>query len=103
MSGRMMAKTGLSSWSGVSTQQLGADGNALLVVSNGVVALQPDLAVSFAAAGFMSLSKWNWYDSTVVQDNGSAQVTKPNGGNARVVRTLTVKPFRQCHMPQTCV
>jgi hypothetical protein len=70
--------------------------NSLIVVSNGLGYLQPATAVSLPS--FSNLSAWSWYDSTVVEDNGTARVTNPNGTNARVVKTISVSPFRQYHI-----
>ena len=72
--------------------------NALLVVSNGLALLQPDLPVAFPGGDFSNLSLWSWKDSNVVADNGTARVTDPNGANARIVQQLAVKPFRQYHI-----
>jgi len=72
--------------------------NALLVVSNGAAYIQPDPPVSFPGGDFSNLSVWTWHDSNVVEDNGSARVTNPNGANARVVQTLSVSPFRNYHI-----
>ncbi|HLH57090.1 MAG TPA: hypothetical protein VKY92_26150 [Verrucomicrobiae bacterium] len=71
---------------------------ALLVVSNKVASIQPDPPVSFPGGDFSNLSLWTWKDSNVVEDNGSARVTNPNGANARIVQQLTVKPFREYHI-----
>lgn len=72
--------------------------NALLVVSNGVAQIQPEPPVTFPGGDFSNLSLWTWKDSNVVEENGTARVTDPNGANARIVQTLTVKPFRQYHI-----
>ncbi|HWX18983.1 MAG TPA: hypothetical protein VN578_03650 [Candidatus Binatia bacterium] len=72
--------------------------NALLVVSNDVALIQPDPPVAFPGGDFSNLALWSWKDSTVVQDNGTARVTDPNGANARIVQQLTVQPFRQYHI-----
>src|SRR5215831_715185 len=69
--------------------------NALLVVSNGVGVIQSSPPVSFPGGDFSDLSRWTWKDNNVVQDNGSARVTDPNGANARIVQQLNVQPFRQ--------
>jgi len=72
--------------------------NTLLVVSNGVAVIQPDPPVALPAAGFTNLSAWTWHDTTVVATNGTALVQNPNGANARVVKQLTVSPFRDYHI-----
>src|SRR5262249_32696244 len=72
--------------------------NALLVVSNGVAVIQPDPPIAFPGGDFSNLALWSWKDSTVVADNGTAPGTNPNGGNSRIVQTLTVKPFREYHI-----
>jgi hypothetical protein len=72
--------------------------NALLVVTNGVAGIQADPAVSFPGGDFSDLSRWTWKDTNVVEDNGTARVTDPNGANARIVQTLSVRPFRQYHI-----
>jgi len=72
--------------------------NALLVISNGFALIQPDPPVAFPGGDFSNLSLWTWKDSTVVADSGTARVTNPNGVNARIVQTLTVKPFREYHI-----
>jgi hypothetical protein len=72
--------------------------DALLVVSNGVANIQADPPVTFPGGDFSNLSLWTWKDSNVVEDNGTARVTNPNGANARIVQTLTVRPFRQYHI-----
>jgi hypothetical protein len=70
--------------------------NSLIVVSNGFGYLQPTPAVSLPS--FSNLGAWSWYDNTVVEDNGTARVTNPNGANARVVKTITVSPFHEYHI-----
>ena len=70
--------------------------NSLIVVSNGLGYLQPTPAVSLPS--FSNLGAWSWYDNTVVEDNGTACVTNPNGANARVVKTIAVSPFHQYHI-----
>jgi hypothetical protein len=70
--------------------------NSLIVVSNGLGYLQPTPAVSLPS--FSNLGAWSWYDNTVVEDNGTARVTNPNGLNARVVKTITVSPFHEYHI-----
>jgi hypothetical protein len=72
--------------------------NALLVVSNGAAYIQADPPVSLPGGDFSNLNLWSWYDSNVVEDNGSARVTDPNGANARIVQTLSVSPFRNYHI-----
>ena len=73
--------------------------NSLLVVSNGVALPQPNPPVGFRSGGsFANLSLWDWHDTTVVQDNGAARVTNPNGQLARVMQTINVTPFRQYHI-----
>jgi hypothetical protein len=72
--------------------------NTLLVVSNGIAAIQPDPPVAFPAANFADLTRWTWKDANVVEDNGAARVTDPNGANARIVQQMTVQPFRQYHI-----
>jgi hypothetical protein len=72
--------------------------DALLVVSNQTAYIQPDPAVSFPGGDFSNLSLWTWKDPNVVEDNGAARVTDPNGANARIVQQLIVKPFRQYHI-----
>ena len=72
--------------------------NALLVVSNGLALIQPDPPVAFPAGGFANLTAWSWHDSNVQENNGSALVVNPNGANARVVKQLTVSPFRDYHI-----
>lgn len=72
--------------------------NALLVVSNGVAVTQADPPVTFPGGDFSDLSRWTWKDNNVVEDNGTARVTNPNGANARIVQQLTVKPFREYHI-----
>ena len=72
--------------------------NTLLVVSNGLASIQPDPPVSFPGGNFSNLNLWSWKDPNVVEDNGAARLTDPNGANARIVQQLTVKPFRQYHI-----
>lgn len=72
--------------------------NALLVVSNGIAVIQSSPSVSFPGGDFSDLSRWTWKDSNVVEDNGAARVTDPNGANARIVQQLTVQPFREYHI-----
>jgi hypothetical protein len=72
--------------------------NALLVVSNSIAEVQPDPPITFPGGDFSDLSRWSWKDNNVVEDNGSARVTDPNGANARIVQQLTVQPFRQYHI-----
>jgi hypothetical protein len=72
--------------------------DTLLVVSNGVAVVQPDPPVSFRGGDFSNLALWDWKDSNVVEDNGTARVTDPNGANARIVQGITVTPFRQYHI-----
>jgi hypothetical protein len=72
--------------------------NALLVVSNSVALIQADPPVTFPGGDFSDLSRWTWKDNNVVEDNGTARVTDPNGANGRIVQQLTVQPFRQYHI-----
>lgn len=68
--------------------------DALFVVKNGGARLVADLPVSLPD----DLSKWDWRDKNVVIEGTAAHVTNPNGENARIVRKLKVKPFRQYHI-----
>jgi hypothetical protein len=70
--------------------------NSLIVVSNRLGYLQPTPAVSLPS--FSNLGAWSWYDDIVVEDNGTARVTNPNGANARVVKTIAVSPFHEYHI-----
>jgi len=72
--------------------------NVLLVVSNGVAALWPELVVAFPGGDFSDLKRWTWKDDAVVADSGSARISDPVGRNARIVQTLRVTPFRQYHV-----
>jgi hypothetical protein len=54
--------------------------------------------VAFPGSGFTNLAAWTWYDSNVVSSNGAAFINNPNGANARVVKQLTVSPFRDYHI-----
>jgi len=73
--------------------------NSLLVVSNGVALPEADPPVAFRSGGsFANLSLWDWHDTSVVEDNGAARVTNPNGQLARVMQTINVTPFRQYHI-----
>jgi hypothetical protein len=72
--------------------------NTLLVVSNGVAVIQPDPPVAFKGGDFSNLALWDWKDDIVVEDNGTARVTDPNGRNARIVQGLNVTPFREYHI-----
>jgi hypothetical protein len=69
--------------------------NSLLIVSNGIAYPQADPPVAFRGADFSNLNLWDWYDPTVVEDNGTAKIANPNGQSARIAQSLSVSPFRQ--------
>lgn len=72
--------------------------NALFVVHDGVARLRPDGAPVLKGGDFSDLSKWDWKDETVSDDNGTAHVRDPQGRNARIEQKIKLTPFRQYHV-----
>lgn len=69
-----------------------------LVVKGGVAVVDDPEAPILPGGTFDDRKKWSSVDSNIVFEDGAARVTDPKGVNARVVRKLTVKPWRQYHV-----
>ena len=69
--------------------------DALFVVQAGAARVQADPPVQLRGGDFQDLARWDWKDSCVVADHGSAKVIDSQGKNARLVQKLQVSPYRQ--------
>ncbi|MDX1952862.1 MAG: hypothetical protein SFY81_11830 [Verrucomicrobiota bacterium] len=69
-----------------------------LVVRNGTAELLPDPKLKLKGGDFTNLKEWDWKDDSVQSDSGAAVIRNGDGGNARIVQKLSLKPFRQYHM-----
>ncbi len=71
---------------------------ALFVVQGGEARLQAELPAPLKGGDFSDMKQWSWKDDTVTADAGAALIRDPQGANARIVQTLTLRPFRQYHL-----
>ncbi|HKD35647.1 MAG TPA: hypothetical protein VKB78_02575, partial [Pirellulales bacterium] len=70
---------------------------ALFVVKGGEARIEADPAVKLPES-FADLKKWGYHDDCVSSDGGAAKMTDPNGRVSRVITSVKVAPFRQCHI-----
>ncbi len=69
-----------------------------LVVKDGAASVADADAPVFRDGTFDDRKKWAFVDDTVVFENGTARVTDPKGGRARLSAKIKVTPWRQYHI-----
>src|SRR3954469_4592972 len=72
--------------------------DALFVVKNGEARLEPNPRVELKGGDFADFTQWDWKDSEVQPDNGTALIRDPKRKPARIVQKLKLEPFRQYHI-----
>lgn len=91
---------------GYSNDLLGRDVNLIealpvrdlpLVVKNGLAVVDDPNQPKLPGGDFSDPKKWSWKDENVIFENGTARVTDATT-NARLVRKLTLTPYRQYHL-----
>lgn len=68
--------------------------DARFVVTDGVARHAPE-PVGLKGGDMSDLALWSWKDATVTGESGAAVMRDPRGGNARLVQSLRVVPWRQ--------
>ncbi|MEK0448318.1 MAG: hypothetical protein RL088_586 [Verrucomicrobiota bacterium] len=72
--------------------------NVPLVVKGGAAVVADAEAPVFRDGGFDDRKRWAFVDETVVFENGTARVTDPKEGRARLSAKIKVTPWRQYHI-----
>ncbi len=71
--------------------------NLPMVVKHGEAVVDDAAEPKLPGGDFADPKKWSWKDDSVVFENGTARVTDATT-NARLVRKLTLAPYRQYHV-----
>ncbi len=72
--------------------------NVPLVVNGGVASVVDAAVPTIRGGTFDDRKKWSFVDETVVFENGTARVTDPKDGRARLSVRIAVTPWRQYHI-----
>ena len=72
--------------------------DARFVVHGGIARPESEAPPRLRGGDFSDLKSWDWKDETVSADNGTARMSDPKGGNARIVQKLRLLPWRQYHL-----
>ncbi len=72
--------------------------DARFVVHAGVARPESEAPPRLRGGDFADLKQWDWKDDTVTPDAGTARMSDPKGGNARIVQKIRLLPWRQYHL-----